>query len=75
MAVQDYIVDKLDETLIIKLAEPYEKVEQVVGYVDEVIGEDSVNKFERYFRFRTAFSGSIGFFLRIFLGYCLSKNC
>jgi hypothetical protein len=50
MAVQDYIVDKLDETLIIKLAEPYEKVEQVVGYVDEVIGEDSVNKFERYFR-------------------------
>jgi hypothetical protein len=50
MAAQDYIVDKLDETLIIKLAEPYEKVEQVVGYVDEVIGEDSANKFERYFR-------------------------
>jgi hypothetical protein len=47
---QDYIVDKLDETLIIKLSEPYEKVERVVGYVDEVIGENSANKFDRYFR-------------------------
>ena len=47
---QDYIVDKLDETLIIKLSEPYEKVEKVVGYVDEVIGENSANKFDRYFR-------------------------
>jgi hypothetical protein len=46
----DYIVDKLDESIIIKLAEPYEKVQQVVGYVDEVIGEDTFNKFEKYFR-------------------------
>jgi hypothetical protein len=50
MAVQDYIVDKLDETLIIKLAEPYENVDRVIGYIDEVIGEDSGNKFDKYFR-------------------------
>ena len=46
----NYIVNQLDESIIIKLSEPYEKVEKVVGYVDEVIGEDTVNKFERYFR-------------------------
>jgi hypothetical protein len=50
MAVGDYVVDKLDETIIIKLSEPYEKVEKVVGYVDEIIGEDSANKFDKYFR-------------------------
>jgi hypothetical protein len=46
MATGDYVVDKLDETIIIKLSEPYEKVERVVGYVDEIIGEDSANKLE-----------------------------
>jgi hypothetical protein len=46
----NYIVDKLDESIIIKLAEPYENVEQVVGYIDEVIGEDTFNQFEKYFR-------------------------
>lgn len=46
----DYIVDKLDESIIIKLSEPYERVEQVVGFIDEVIGEDTYNKFEKYFR-------------------------
>lgn len=46
----DYIVDKLDESIIIKLSEPYERVEQVVGFIDEVIGEDTFNKFEKYFR-------------------------
>lgn len=50
MATGDYVVDKLDETIIIKLSEPYEKVERVVGYVDEIIGEDSANKFDKYFR-------------------------
>ena len=34
----NYIVNQLDESIIIKLSEPYEKVEKVVGYVDEVIG-------------------------------------
>ena len=48
--MENYIVNALDESIIIKLAEPYERVEQVIGYVDEVIGEDTFNQFERYFR-------------------------
>lgn len=46
----NYIVNQLDESIIIKLSDPYEKVKKVLGYVDEVIGEDTANKFERYFR-------------------------
>ena len=50
MAAEDYTVTRLDETILIKLSEPYENVEMVMGYVDEVDGEDELNKFTKSFR-------------------------
>lgn len=47
---EDYSVDKLDETIIIKLSEPYQNVDMVMGYVDDVEGEDNYNKFDKFFR-------------------------
>jgi hypothetical protein len=49
MSSPNYTVNQLDETIIIKLSEPYQNVDMVMNYVDEVIGEDSLNNFTKYF--------------------------
>jgi hypothetical protein len=53
MAVNGRTVDAIGDSIIISLVSPYLRVKSVTGFVDHVIGEDTVNYFDKEFRWST----------------------
>ena len=53
MAVNGRTVDALGDSIVISLVTPYLRVKSVTGYIDEVIGEDTLNYFDKEFRWST----------------------
>lgn len=50
MAVNGRTVDAIGDSIIISLVSPYLRVKSVTGFVDHVIGEDTMNYFDKEFR-------------------------
>jgi hypothetical protein len=50
MAVNGKTVSEIGDVLFIKLSTPYKKVKQVLDYTDSVDNEDTINYFEKQFR-------------------------
>jgi hypothetical protein len=53
MAVNGRTVDALGDSIVISLVTPYLRVKSVTGYIDVVIGEDTLNYFDKEFRWST----------------------
>jgi hypothetical protein len=53
MAVNGRTVDAIGDSIVISLVSPYLRVRSVTGFVDHVIGEDTVNYFDKEFRWST----------------------
>jgi hypothetical protein len=53
MAVNGRTVDEIGDSIVISLVSPYLRVRSVVGYTDHVIGEDTMNSFDKEFRWST----------------------
>jgi hypothetical protein len=53
MAVNGRTVDALGDSIIISLVAPYQRVKSVTGFIDHVIGEDTLNYFDKEFRWST----------------------
>lgn len=44
------IINKLGDAIIIKLIEPYKNIKRIISYEDDILGEDTNNYFDRFFR-------------------------
>ena len=53
MAVNGRTVDAIGDSIIISLVSPYLRVKSVTGFIDHVIGEDTMNYFDKEFRWST----------------------
>jgi len=53
MAVNGRTVDALGDSIVISLVSPYQRVKSVTGFIDHVIGEDTLNYFDKEFRWST----------------------
>lgn len=53
MAVNGRTVDEIGDSIVISLVSPYLRVKSIVGYTDQVIGEDTMNAFDKEFRWST----------------------
>lgn len=50
MAINGRTVDAVNDILIISLVSPYQGVKNIIGFVDLIIGEDTLNYFDKEFR-------------------------
>jgi len=53
MAVNGRTVDAVNDVIIISLVSPYREVKNITGFVDTIIGEDTLNYFDKEFRWST----------------------
>ena len=53
MAVNGRTVDAIGDSIVISLVAPYLRVKSVTGFIDYVIGEDTLNYFDKEFRWST----------------------
>lgn len=53
MAINGRTVDAINDIIIISLVSPYKGVKSIVGFVDSIIGEDTLNYFDKEFRWST----------------------